>query len=693
MSLRAALALAASLAALVASPASAYWQAGGTGTALALVDTLGTGNQPAVSAVAATVTVQWAQTPFQGSPLGGYAGGGYVVRRYPAGGGAAITPGGGCGAIVSGSAATLSCQEPGVAPGSWQYTVAPVVKTWTGGESPKSAAVAVASVAPSLTSAVAQNPAAGQSTGAVQIDWIAVAGATGYNVYRRAGGGAYNFSAPLNGATPLSGASYTDPGAGLTGGTSYSYVVRAVTGGAESASSNELAATAIARPPAPAGATATPAPAAAVAVSWPAVGAASGYNVYRRTLAGAYNYGAPLNGATPRSGTSYADVTAVDGASYRYVIRAVITGAGGAQVESSDSPESTLVTADGVSPSSVTIVNPGSPLRAAVTLSGTASDAGSGIASLRFQYTAAGGSSWTDGCSASTSPYSCSLNTATIADGLYDLRALATDVAGNATASATVSGRRIDNTAPVVTMNGPGAYLRATVTLTASATDAGSGVASTRIQRAPAGSSTWTDVCAAASCPLDTTTLADGVYDLRAVAIDVAGNTGTSAIVAGVVVDNTAPTGTDIKAANFSGGIAAKPEAGDVVTYTFSEPLLPASILAGWTGAATAVTVRFDNGNPDVMTIFDAANTAQIALGSFTSGKKYVTANTIFSGSTMVLSGSSVVVTLGTPSGSTAAAKGSTTLQWTVSTAATDLAGNPVTAATVSESGAADPDF
>jgi hypothetical protein len=256
-----------------------------------------------------------------------------------------------------------------------------------------------------------------------------------------------------------------------------------------------------------------------------------------------------------------------------------------------------------------------------------------------------------------------------------------------------VAGRRIDNTAPSVTMADPGAFVRATVTLTATVSDSGSGVASTSIQRAPAGSSTWTDVCAAASCPLDTTTLADGPYDLRAVATDVAGNTGTSALIGGLVVDNTAPTGTDITAANHAGGIAAKPEAGDVVTYTFSEPILPASVLAGWTGAATPVTVRFNNGNPDAVTVYDSANATQLALGSFTSGKKYVTTNTSFSGSTMLLSGSTIAITLGTPSAATSAAKGSTSLAWTVSAAATDRAGNPVTAATVAESGRNDSDF
>jgi hypothetical protein len=65
------------------------------------------------------------------------------------------------------------------------------------------------------------------------------------------------------------------------------------------------------------------------------------------------------------------------------------------------------------------------------------------------------------------------------------------------------------------------------------------------------------------------------------------------------------------------------------------------------------VTVRFTNGNPDVVTVWNSANTVQAALGSFTSGKKYVTATMSFTGSTLLMSGGTAVVTLGTPTAST----------------------------------------
>ena len=59
----------------------------------------------------------------------------------------------------------------------------------------------------------------------------------------------------------------------------------------------------------------------------------------------------------------------------------------------------------------------------------------------------------------------------------------------------------------------------------------------------------------------------------------------------------------------------------------------------------------------------------------------------------MVMSGNSVSITLGTATGTTAAANGTTTLQWTTSTAATDRAGNPLGAGVIAETGTADLDF
>ena len=103
-------------------------------------------------------------------------------------------------------------------------------------------------------------------------------------------------------------------------------------------------------------------------------------------------------------------------------------------------------------------------------MSATASDAGSGVASVALQYRLGSGS-WTTIC-ASTS---CSFATASLADGFYDLRSLVTDAAGN-TGTSVVSNRRIDNTAPAVTVTacpppcaGPWRWPRRSTTATAPA--------------------------------------------------------------------------------------------------------------------------------------------------------------------------------------------------------------------------------
>lgn len=341
--------------AVCAAPASAYWKGTGSGTGSATVDTLLGGPQPTASVSGQTVTVQWTQNAFRGSPLGTYSGGGYIIKRYPAAGGAAVTPNATCDTTISGATTTLSCQEASTPLGSWQYAITPVLKSWTGAESAKSSTVAVV---PTLSSVSAQNPTSGQTTGSIQVAWAAATGATGYNLYRRTSTGSYNYASPLNGATPLTGTSYTDPGSGLVSGTTYDYVVRGIQG-SESPSSNELAAAVISRPSAPASTTATLAAAAKITVGWAAVSGAAGYNIYRRTSAGSYNYASPLNGATLASGTSYSDTTAVNGTTYRYVVRAVITGAGGAQVESVDSPESAAATADSTPPAVPTALTVG----------------------------------------------------------------------------------------------------------------------------------------------------------------------------------------------------------------------------------------------------------------------------------------------------------------------------------------------
>src|SRR5581483_4815133 len=160
-----------------------------------------------------------------------------------------------------------------------------------------------------------------------------------------------------------------------------------------------------------------------------------------------------------------------------------------------------------------TMTSPGANVRGTVTLGSTTSDAGSGVASTVYQWSPAGLGTW-------TSLAGTSWDTTGVTDGLYDLRVIATDNAGNQTTSAAVTSVRVDNTAPTATMTSPGANVRGTITLGSTTSDSGSGVASVQYQYSTAGAGSWNNTAAA----WNTTLLSDGLYDLRVIATDGAGN-------------------------------------------------------------------------------------------------------------------------------------------------------------------------
>ncbi len=191
--------------------------------------------------------------------------------------------------------------------------------------------------------------------------------------------------------------------------------------------------------------------------------------------------------------------------------------------------------------------------------------------------------------------------------------------------------------------------------------------------------------------------LAAGTYSYSLTSKDLANNSRTQSGYT-VIVDNTAPTAADVQTTNKSGNILGQPEIGDSITFTFSEPIDPISILTNWTGTATGVVVRIANGSNDTLTVYDATNTTQLSLGSVNLGRNdYVTANATFgatgTASSMVQSTNAITVTLGTASTGprTAAANGS--MVWTPSASAYDRAGNAETTTARTETGTADKDF
>jgi hypothetical protein len=167
-----------------------------------------------------------------------------------------------------------------------------------------------------------------------------------------------------------------------------------------------------------------------------------------------------------------------------------------------------------------------------------------------------------------------------------------------------------------------------------------------------------------------------------------------------VTVDNTAPRASNIQTANASGGTVGKPELGDSVAFTFSETIDPDTVLSGWDGSAQSVVVTIIDGGSgtDKLQVLNASTLTPLPLGTVDLGRKdYVTKTTNFgasgTASAMTLSASVITVTLGTASATAGTAAGTGTLTWTPSSSVTDPAGNAMSAAAATESGAADKDF
>lgn len=877
--------LAVALVATCGAPtASAFWTSSGSGSATASTATMPDGPTPTGLVSGTTVTVSVDQVLFLGFNLGSLPGGGYEIRRYPASGGSAVTPSGSCGALLSGAAASLNCTETGTPLGRWRYTATPILNSWTGAESAVSAIQTVAPDAPASANS-SLLPAAN-----VAVTWSAVPGVSGYNVYRRTNPGSYNFSAPLNGGSPVVGTSLNDTTA--ASGTAYNYVVRAVYIDGiqiESASSPETTAltadgsvptgVTITDPGTPLAGTVNLAGAASDTISGlasvdfqhkPSAGStwitactdtASPWNcsfdtntvtdgnhdfrivatdvagnsttsvvvtnrlvdntvptgvsltappaiisgtitlnagtptdsgsgvqsvAIQRSPAGAGSWTTICTDTTPAYSCSFNSTGAADGL---YDFRAAATDNAGNVAYSATSSShridntsptaiadnpglwirglatlggsgsdsgsglatlvlegrlvgdptwallqtnagptvsvsydtttlldddyeirvtatdnaglvtSSIVTPihiDNTAPTAAT-TDPGANLSGTVTVNATGTDGYSGVAHVQIQRSPAGAGTWTTICTDSTSTYSCDWNTTGVADGLYDLRSITTDVAGNTAISAVVTSRRVDNTAPTATLGAIANPIRATLNMTATSTDGGAGVANVQFQRSPAGGGTWTTICTDATtaytCAFNTTSVGDGLYDFRSLATDNAGNTTASTVQTSIRIDNTAPTAVDIQTVN--SGIAGRATTGDQVIYTFSEAVQPGSILAGWTGASTNVRVRLNNvGGGDQLLVYNNANTVATSLGTVNTGNTgYVTANRTFTTSTMVMSGNVVTVTLGTPSGATLTVAANATLTWNPLAAMLDLAGNAMSTTARAETGAADQNF
>jgi large repetitive protein len=256
-----------------------------------------------------------------------------------------------------------------------------------------------------------------------------------------------------------------------------------------------------------------------------------------------------------------------------------------------------------------------------------------------------------------------------------------------------------DWVAPSVTLTAPadGSYTKSTsVTLSGAAGNASGDSTTVALEVYSGSSATGTPVLtrsvprSAATWSTIVTTLGQGTYTARATQSDSGDNTGTTAERT-FMIDTTAPTRVSIAAANGT-GTPGRLDAGDTITFTYSEPMLPSSILSGWSGSSAAtVKVRFFSGTTDAFAVLDSASAANVKPDAGTTagggvslgiGGNYVT-NTVNLSATLTQSADdkSFVVTLGSPDISSrivTTANTARNMTWTPKTGPTDLATNPL---------------
>lgn len=207
------------------------------------------------------------------------------------------------------------------------------------GESANSGEV---SAVPQVAPVAPQNLVATPGDGQVRLTWTASPGATGYIVQRatQSGGPYTTIERPV-------AAAYTNTN--LVNGTTYYYVVRAVSNGVESAVSGEAYATPQAKPSSPYRLTAT-AGDTQVLLSWGASARAANYEVWRSGNGGTWTKVATQTGLT------FTDTGLTNGTVYNYYVRASNVGG--------FSADSNLVS---VTPAVLSTLAPGVPTFGAIT--------------------------------------------------------------------------------------------------------------------------------------------------------------------------------------------------------------------------------------------------------------------------------------------------------------------------------------
>lgn len=384
-----------------------------------------------------------------------------------------------------------------------------------------------------------------------------------------------------------------------------------------------------------------------------------------------------------------------------YDVRVVSTLGTGTSTVVSD--EQLDVVVDNTAPT-VSVTAP-SPMTGTVPVTATPLDDDSGVAKVDLSYRQVGSTTFIALCTTSVEPHRCNLDTTKLTNLTdYELRAVATDVAGNTSLAATAT-RRVQNGVATITITSPvtGDQVKGTTTITTdTATPLGTTVTQVVVEGRLAGgayATICTDTTAPYTCGWATGALASGTWELRAVMTYTGLLTATSPVVA-VTIDNTPLRALDVQARN--GGALGTAGAGDTLTFTYQGNVNLSTIQPAFTGASTAINVVLRDKNVATATATDRATLGNLGTVLFSQNyvrnSKSVTIPATMTAVTSTSGGTTttvVTVVLGASTsndlrtGATAAG----TMRWTPTATVLNTSGVACSTTTAVESGGSDADL
>ncbi|MEX2552621.1 MAG: Ig-like domain-containing protein [Actinomycetota bacterium] len=709
--------------------AHAFWASTDSSNhAAAVADALQQGSTPTVSATGPTsVEIDFTRA----STSNGREVVSYLVKRYDS---ASATTESASFSCDWPAATTLSCSEPSLPEGTWYYTNTTRIagSLWMGTESTKSTGVTIDTIAPAAPST--PDLATASDTGTSSTDNLTSADTPTFTGTAEAEATVKIYAGAVQvGSGTATGGNYTIQVSALAQG-AHTITATATDGaGNVSSASSGLAVTIDTSAPA-----APSIPDLATASDTGTSSTDNLTNVDTPTFTGTAETGATV---TIYAGAVQEGSGTATGGNYTIQVSALGEGAHTITATATDGAGNVSTASSGLT---VTI-DTSAPAVPSIPDLATASDTGSSstdnltnIDTPTFTGTADSGSTVkifagaVEVGSGTATGGNYSIQVAALGEAAHAITARASDGAGNTSSPSGSLGVTVDTTAPLVaatTIAKQTGYLAGSIKQSgsyyvyANVTETGGGVLSevsdvTAITTGSAvtlagGSYSANGLTYNYRSALQTATSGltsgNGTRLYSIVSTDLAGNNRTQTSLS-VTVDNTVPAGSNVQTAN-GGSTPGRAEATDSITFTFSEQIDPHSIVSGWTGASTNVVVRLIDGgctlilcSDDSFQIFNASNSAALPFGTvdlnqhnyhgggLLGAQPPLTFGASGTPSTMVQSGASIAITLGTASG-TADTGSSTTMEWLTSTAPYDAAGNALSGTDVDEGGAGDREF